>query len=57
MITAYHTKYIAHALTRRCATNSRDMDRQKYGLLDEIGRRLEHKAECSDLFTACWRVA
>ncbi|HQU43503.1 MAG TPA: hypothetical protein PK867_11875, partial [Pirellulales bacterium] len=36
---------------------SRDVDRQKDGLLDEISRRLEQKAECSELFSLRWRVA
>jgi superfamily II DNA or RNA helicase len=36
---------------------SRDVDRQKDALLDEISRRLEQKAECSELFTVRWRVA
>ena len=36
---------------------SRDVDRQKDGLLDEISRRLEQKAECRELFSLRWRVA
>ena len=36
---------------------SREVDRQKDGLLDEIGRRLEQKTECTELFTLRWRVA
>jgi len=36
---------------------SRDVDRQKDSLLDEISRRLEQKTECSELFTVRWRVA
>lgn len=35
---------------------SRDVDRQKDALLDEISRRLEQKSECSELFTLRWRV-
>jgi ERCC4-related helicase len=35
---------------------SRDVDRQKDALLDEISRRLEQKTECSELFTLRWRV-
>ncbi|MBW7904801.1 MAG: DEAD/DEAH box helicase [Phycisphaerae bacterium] len=36
---------------------SRDVDRQKDALLDEIGRQLEQKTECTELFTLRWRVA
>lgn len=36
---------------------SRDVDRQKDGLLDEISHRLEQKAECHELFSLRWRVA
>lgn len=36
---------------------SRDVDRQKDALLDEISRRLEQKTECAELFTIRWRVA
>lgn len=36
---------------------SREVDRQKDALLDEIGRRLEQKTECAELFTLRWRVA
>jgi hypothetical protein len=36
---------------------SRDIDRQKDGLLDEIGHRLEQKMECQPLFTVKWRLA
>jgi superfamily II DNA or RNA helicase len=35
---------------------SRDIDRQKDALLDEISRRLEQKTERSELFTIRWRV-
>ncbi len=35
---------------------SRDVDRQKDALLDEIGRRLEQKTVCSELFIMRWRV-
>jgi ERCC4-related helicase len=35
---------------------SRDVDRQKDSLLDEISRRLEQKTECNELFTLRWRV-
>ena len=56
-LTPYHAKYIAHELTRRCASDSRDIDRQKDALLDEISRRLEQKTECQALFTIRWRVA
>lgn len=38
-------------------TASREVDRQKDALLDEIGRRLEQKTECIELFTLRWRVA
>ena len=38
-------------------TASRDIDRQKDALLDEISRRLEQKTECKTLFTVRWRVA
>ena len=38
-------------------TASREVDRQKDGLLDEISRRLEQKTECAELFTLRWRVA
>jgi hypothetical protein len=38
-------------------TASRDIDRQKDALLDEISRRLEQKTECGTLFTLRWRVA
>ncbi len=37
-------------------TASRDIDRQKDALLDEISRRLEQKTECRTLFTLRWRV-
>jgi hypothetical protein len=37
-------------------TASRDIDRQKDALLDEISRRLEQKTECKTLFTLRWRV-
>ena len=37
-------------------TASRDVDRQKDALLDEISRRLEQKASCNTLFTLRWRV-
>lgn len=36
---------------------SRDVDRQKDALLDEISRRLEQKTECAELFTLRWRVS
>jgi len=36
---------------------SRDVDRQKDALLDEIGRRLEQKTECVELFTLRWKVS
>jgi len=36
---------------------SRGVDRQKDALLDEIGRRLEQKTDCVELFTFRWRVA
>lgn len=36
---------------------SREVDRQKDALLDEISRRLEQKTECTELFTLRWRVA
>jgi len=36
---------------------SRDIDRQKNELLDEIGRRLEQRVEQTPLFTMCWRLA
>jgi len=35
---------------------SRDIDRQKDALLDEISRRLEQKTETQSLFTIRWRV-
>ena len=35
---------------------SRDVDRQKDALLDEISRRLEQKTSCDTLFTLRWRV-
>ena len=35
---------------------SRDVDRQKDSLLDEISRRLEQQTECLELFTLRWRV-
>ncbi len=35
---------------------SRDVDRQKDALLDEISRRLEQKIDCTELFTVRWRV-
>lgn len=37
-------------------TASRDIDRQKDALLDEISRRLEQKTECKMLFTIRWTV-
>ncbi|MCC7086539.1 MAG: DEAD/DEAH box helicase [Pirellulales bacterium] len=38
-------------------TASRDIDRQKDALLDEISRRLEQKTECKTLFTLKWSLA
>ena len=35
---------------------SRDIDRQKDSLLDEISRRLEQKTECKTLFTLKWSL-
>jgi superfamily II DNA or RNA helicase len=35
---------------------SRDIDRQKDALLDEISRRLEQKTECKTLFTLRWSL-
>ena len=35
---------------------SRDIDRQKDELLDEVGRRLEQRVEETSLFTMRWRV-
>jgi len=35
---------------------SREIDRQKDALLDEISRRLEQKTECTELFALRWRV-
>jgi hypothetical protein len=35
---------------------SRDIDRQKDALLDEISRRLEQKTECKPLFTVRWKI-
>jgi hypothetical protein len=37
-------------------TASREIDRQKDELLDEISRRPEQKTECKMLFTFRWRV-
>lgn len=37
-------------------TASRDVDRQKDALLDEISRRLEQQTSCETLFTLRWRV-
>ena len=37
-------------------TASRDVDRQKDALLDEISRRLEQQTSCDTLFTLRWRV-
>jgi exonuclease VII large subunit len=37
-------------------TASRDIDRQKDALLDEISRRLEQKTECRPLFSIRWRL-
>lgn len=37
-------------------TASRDIDRQKDALLDEISRRMEQETECKMLFTLRWRV-
>lgn len=36
---------------------SRDVDRQKDTLLDEVSKRLEQQTDCSELFTVRWRVA
>jgi superfamily II DNA or RNA helicase len=36
---------------------SRDVDKQKDALLDEISRRLEQQTESAELFTVRWRVA
>ena len=36
---------------------SRDIDRQKDELLNEIGRRLEQSVEEPPLFAMCWRLA
>ena len=57
-LTPYHAKYIAHELTRRCASDagSRDIDRLKDALLDDISRRLAQKTECEALFTLRWRL-
>lgn len=38
-------------------TASREVDRQKDALLDEIGKRLEQRTESTELFTLRWRVA
>lgn len=38
-------------------TASRDIDRQKDALLDEIIRRLEQKTECRTLFILRWTLA
>ena len=35
---------------------TRDVDRQKDTLLDEISRRLEQQTDCTELFTVRWRV-
>lgn len=35
---------------------SRDIDRQKDALLDEISRRMEQETECQALFTLRWRI-
>ena len=35
---------------------SRDVDKQKDALLDEISRRLEQQTTCETLFTLRWRV-
>ncbi len=40
----------------RDATASREIDRQKDALLDEISRRPQQKTECKMLFTFRWRV-
>jgi hypothetical protein len=37
-------------------TASRDIDRQKDALLDEISRRLDKKTECKTLFTLKWSL-
>ena len=37
-------------------TASRDIDRQKDALLDEISRRLEQQTECRPLFDVRWRL-
>jgi len=36
---------------------SREVDRKKETLLDEIGRRLEQRSELDVLFTVRWRLA
>lgn len=36
---------------------SRDLDRQKDALLDEISRRLEQRIDTQPLFAVCWRLA
>ncbi len=41
----------------RAGWSVRRLDRQKDTLLDEIGRRLEQKPECAELFTVRWKVA
>jgi len=35
---------------------SRDIDRQKDALLDEISRRLEQRTECTTLFNLRWTL-
>lgn len=35
---------------------SREIDRQKDGLLDEVSRRLQQETECSTLFTIRWNL-
>lgn len=66
MTTPFHVRYFAEELTKRCPSDSveklandqasRDVDKQKDALLDEISGRLAQNIEQTELFTLRWHL-
>lgn len=57
MTCALHLEEKCEEAWRAYDEASRDIDRQKDELLDEIGRRLEQRVEETPLFALRWRLA
>ncbi len=59
-ITPYHSKYFAYELTKQYTSGSieatRDVEKKKDELLDNISKRLEQKINKKELFTVRWEL-